>query len=401
MRRATVALIMIAASVVSACGVDAFVLLDRTPSPDAGNDSSDGGTDTSPPLGDGTSVVTGEYHSCAIRAGALACWGQNTGGQLGVGDLLAHDAPTASALKLTWSEIGGGEQHGCGLEAGSGAVWCWGDAEHGQTGLGDTTRRPVPQRVTLRARATRVELGFNHTCAILADSTLWCWGDDTEGQLGQNSSPSNALMPIQVGTADDWRDVAGGQGHTCGIRGTGTLWCFGRNTAGELGLGAGSPGQVRVATQVGTADGFRTIDCGQDASCGLRSDGTLWCWGDNSFGQLGFPPSPMQPAPKQIGADSDWTDVSIGTFSACARKTDRSIWCWGRNAEGQLGLGDTADRTTPTKIGTGSWKAIAAGRFHTCALSDDGTVWCAGENAAGQLGVGDRARRNALTKTLP
>jgi alpha-tubulin suppressor-like RCC1 family protein len=205
--------------------------------------------------------------------------------------------------------------------------------------------------------------------------------------------------PLRVGTANDWQKIAPGQGHVCGIRAPGTLWCWGRNSTMELGLGEGSPSQLRTPTRVGTASDWIDVEAGQDTTCGIRADGSLWCWGVNTFGQAGTVPGAPIREPRRVDADTDYDQLSVDTFSTCARKKSGAIVCMGRNTEGQLGVGDNADRSAPTRAGLASdWTKIVHGRFHTCARTAT-TIACAGANDRGQLGVGDNDRRNVLTLT--
>jgi hypothetical protein len=225
---------------------------------------------------------------------------------------------------------------------------------------------------------------------------------NTEGQLGQNDQKPgmNSTVPIQVGTDFGWIRVDTGQGDTCAIRSPGTLHCWGRNTAANLGLGPGSPVQIRAPTQVGTDDDWARIAVGQDHTCATKIDGTLWCWGANEAGQLGLGDQTPRDTPTRIGAGADWTDIRINTFHSCGMKTDGSIWCWGRNIEGQLGVGDINDRETPAESGVDrDWSEVAAGRFFTCATKRSGSIWCAGKNEVDELGVGDMNRRNLLSRT--
>jgi len=382
LRRPAIALSALAA--LAGCGFDGMVL-----GPAAGS------------FGAAAGVFAGQEFTCALAGGHGWCFGANLDGALGSGDRATHIAPAAVEAPVGFDQITAGENHACGLEHGTGAVWCWGYNASGQLGLGDTAGRDVPTRVPRPASAVALAAGYNHTCAVASDHTLWCWGDNTEGQLGQGDQPGapNALQPARVGPEDDWMAVAGGQGHSCGVRAPGTMWCWGRNSQLEL---AGDPtlAEIRTPAQVGTAaDWTGALDVGQDSSCGLRGAGTLWCWGDNSFGQLGAPPdSGSVGAPRQVGDAADWIGVSIDTFSACGVRADGSLWCWGRNAEGQLGTGDNDDRTAPAPVGAGlAWAGASVGRFHACAAQTDGTVACMGENSNGQLGLGDTARRNVPT----
>jgi Regulator of chromosome condensation (RCC1) repeat len=160
-----------------------------------------------------------------------------------------------------------------------------------------------------------VASGYNHACAILEDGTLWCWGQNCKGQLGIDdplAGPTDVSdcvsglattlgvpTPTQIGAATEWFAVAGGQGHTCGLRGTGQLWCWGRNVRGTLGLGGGEPIQVRVPR---LAD-WTKLELGQASSYGLRASGSFHRWGDD-HGVINM-------SPTQLGTDSDWTKISL------------------------------------------------------------------------------------------
>jgi alpha-tubulin suppressor-like RCC1 family protein len=351
--------------------------------------------------GGAAGVFAGQEFTCALAAGRGWCFGANVDGALGSGDRATHLAPVTVAAPAGFDRLAAGENHTCGIEHGTGALWCWGYNAAGQLGLGDTAGRDAPARLAAPATAVALAAGYNHTCAIDAGHALWCWGDNTEGQLGQGDQPGapDAPTPLRVGADSDWLAVAAGQGHTCGVRAPGTMWCWGRNSQRELGTGLTAE-QVRAPAQAGAfQDWTAALDVGQESSCGIRAGGTLWCWGDNSFGQLGASPATTDVAtPTQVGADADWAAVSIDTFSACALKGDGSLWCWGRNAEGQLGTGDNADRDTPTQVGAGAtWADTSVGRFHACATRSDGAVACMGENSNGQLGQGDTTRRSVPT----
>jgi alpha-tubulin suppressor-like RCC1 family protein len=349
------------------------------------------------PSGTGAWIATGQGHTCAIRTGQLACWGENGGGRLGVGDEIDRERPSFVAGG-PWVQVSAGDAHTCARGDG-GDVWCFGDNAVGQIGVGDRTPRRAPARVSLARAATTISAGFDVSCALLDDGTLWCWGENLEGQLGQGDSypgePSDT--PRRVGTDADWTRISAGQGHVCGIRAPGTLWCWGRNTDGQLGLGDGTPGQIRTPTRVGAQSDWVDVDVGQQTSCGLRANGSMWCWGTNGFGQVGTAPSPDVTTPRRVGFDTDWREVRTDTFATCARRVDGSLWCFGRNVEGQLGLGDTADRSTPTRVGSATdWVQVDVGRFHACARKVDGSIHCTGANANGQLGLGDRDRRNTF-----
>jgi alpha-tubulin suppressor-like RCC1 family protein len=175
------------------------------------------------------------------------------------------------------------------------------------------------------------------------------------------------------------------------------LYCWGRNTDGELGLGPGAGIQVRQPARVGSDGNWAHVSAGQGSTCAIKADHTLWCWGMNDAGQLGLGDRTSRDQPARVG-DAGWDALSLNTFHACALAGGR-LWCWGRNVEGQLGLGDTEDRALPTAVDEAAdWSSAGSARFATCAMKTDGSVWCTGANDDGQLGTGDTDRRNTFTR---
>jgi alpha-tubulin suppressor-like RCC1 family protein len=345
-------------------------------------------------------LAAGPYHTCAIDGGHLHCWGSNAEGELGVGDQQNRSTPTAVAGD-DWNEVVIGERHTCASRTG-GSVWCWGDGSTGQLGTGQPGPATTPAFVSLPAPVVSLGSTYGHTCAIDEAKALRCWGANAEGQLAQDDPfpgpGADRSTPVRVGTDADWLVVDAGQGHTCGIRSPGDLWCWGRNSSGELGIGTLDPMQIRVPLRVGTDQDWTFVRIGQSTSCGLRGAGALYCWGDNTEGSGGFGDTNERDAPTRVGAFDDWIDISVDTFHSCGIRKDGSLYCWGRNAEGQLGLGDTDDRLAPTRVGDATdWIEIAAGRFHSCGLRRGGEVSCTGMNDDGQLGLGDLARRSTFT----
>lgn len=360
----------------------------------------DAGRETSAPDGAAVGVVTldvGSTHACMTRDGALYCWGQNQRGRLGVGDALDRVVPTRVGAASDWRAVTASEEHSCAVRA-DGSLYCFGVNDHGQLGLPGVAESLEPARVELPP-VKSVSAESNFTCALAESGALFCWGDNFEGQLGQHDRfpGEDEPTPLQVEDWTDFTHVDAGQGHTCALRAPGTLWCWGRNSRSELGFGEGAPEQTRAAAQVGNGSAWIDVDAGQNHSCGVESDGTLSCWGDNQFGNLGTGDYESRSEPTAIGTFDDWVQVSIDTFHSCAIDRSSELYCWGRNVEGQLGVGDNADRAAPERVPGGDYAFVAVGRFFTCALRLDGSVWCAGANESGQLGVGDRERRNSMT----
>ena len=350
-----------------------------------------------------TTVSIALSHSCAISSGALYCWGANAEGNLGTGDTTPHLSPIRVDAATDWYAVAVSEHASLALKR-NGSLWAFGGNKYGQLGVGDFMAHHTPTPVGERSDWTAIATRFDHACALARDGSLWCWGRNFEGQLGQDDQAGSATdrpIPTAVPTAHDFTQVDAGQGHSCAIRTNGTLWCWGRNSEGELGQGPNAPIQIRRPVQVGAATNWQAVQGGQNFTCGLRA-GETFCWG--SVGDAAIPggtPGRVIDMPRSIGAPAGVVLLSINTFGGCALGVTGAAYGWGRNIEGQLGLGDFDARETPALIGTNGWSQISVGRFTTCGVRD-GAVVCMGENSDGQLGLGDFDRRSVPTiVTLP
>jgi alpha-tubulin suppressor-like RCC1 family protein len=320
-------------------------------------------------------------------------------------------------LPSAWSAVAAGGYHTLALTT-NGTVWAWGNNEGGQLGIGDTsyTNRTTPSFVGFDINGewfdsiNMMDGGDSHTVALKTNGTIWSWGSNGGGQLGLGDNSSSEI-PIQIGlysldsdgfpvlfSADsDWAQITAGVFHSLGLKTNGTLWSWGWNNNGALGQGDGT--SRNTPTLIGTqsdwvavtAGGGRIGDLIPDHSLALKTVGTLWGWGANWYGQLGDGTTDNRFMPSQIGTQSDWFVVAAGTVHTIALKTNRTIWGWGANWYGQLGLGDGSSRNTPSQIGTQSdWSVIATGDSHTIALKTNRTIWGWGTNGVGQLGrIGD------------
>ncbi len=336
-------------------------------------------------------------HTCAPKAdGTLWCWGQNTYGQLGDGATRATSTRVQVGAATSWTSAGSGTSHACGVLA-AGTLWCWGQNNYGQLGVGSTATKYVPTQVAGTTWAT-VAVGTIFTCATKTDGSLWCWGYDGDGQLGIGIVAIQT-SPVRVGLLNTWTQASAGAGGTCATRTDHTLWCWGLNNVGQVGIGnvvtpQGTPVQVGAAVT-----NWDTVTVGYSHTCATRTDHTLWCWGDNTGGQVGIGSvATPQVSPVQIGA-AVWNTVGLGWLYSCATRTDGTLWCWGRNVNGQLGIGSVSPQTSPVQVGAATtWNTIAAAHAHTCATRTDSTLWCWGQNTYGQLGLGDYTQRTSPTQ---
>lgn len=175
----------------------------------------------------------------------------------------------------------------------------------------------------------------------------------------------------------EWASVTSGLLHACAIQTDGSLWCWGESEYGRLGLGPGIDLEITRPQRVGAA-AWTTVGGGNEHTCGIRDDQTLWCWGNNTNGQLGDTTRLRRDEPVQIGTEK-WKALGVGEFTTCAIRADDSLWCWGLNIVGQVGDGTTTERTEPTLVdATRTWTSVSVARAHSCALTADHQIWCWG-----------------------
>ena len=235
-----------------------------------------------------------------------------------------------------------------------------------------------------------VAAGLYHTAAIKTDGTLWAWGYNNNGMLGDNTTTPQ-YSPVQEYTkTNNWAAVAAGYSHTVAIKKDGTLWAWGYNGYGQLGDGTTTPRLIPV--RIGTGTNWASVSAGYYQTVAIKSDGTVWSWGYNGYGQLGNGSSDeaAHATPVQIGGGTTWASVAVGPYHTVATKSDGTLWTWGANWYGEVGIDTSVSiQTTPVQVGTGTtWVSAAAGDYHTVATKSDGTAWAWGYNGYGQLGIG-------------
>lgn len=178
-----------------------------------------------------------------------------------------------------------------------------------------------------------VNTGDGTTYAVESDGSLWSFGWNESGQMGVDGGSNKISVPTQVGTDNDWALSSAGQAYAFFIKSDGTLWAVGDNTNGVSGVGSGAT-SYKVPTQVGTDNNWKAVSCARffgHTAAGIKTDGTLWTWGDGRSGQLRIGSYTNKTTPVQVGTDNDWTQVSLGNEFTIALKADGTLWGWGVN----------------------------------------------------------------------
>jgi alpha-tubulin suppressor-like RCC1 family protein len=362
--------------------------------------------------GSWTDVAPGALHTVAIATdGSLWGCGYNYDGELGsVSTELVLDMKRIGSAN-SWSDVGVGTYHTVAVTTDDQFAACGGNS-YGQLGLGFSVFRPSPEQVGTTGGWLQVDASVTHAAGIRDDHSLWTWGYDIDGALGGSGGHS---APARVGYDNDWATVSCGaytdDNYTLAVKQDGTLWGFGDNRSGQLGLGdkdirltptqvGSDTGWVAVAASDGVGTRGRVI-LGEaytldDHSLGLREDGSLWAWGANGYGQLGLGDTTRRLTPARVGSDNDWAAVACGDDYSAALKTDGTLWVWGHNWAGQLGKTDLLDKHVPTQVTTGAapetFKAFACGSgrdaSHMLAVKSDGTLWGWGGNYSAELAQG-------------
>lgn len=303
----------------------------------------------------------------------------------------------------------GGGQLACDSNCNLDESGCWDCGD----GLCELTKGEGADTCASDCGWTAVSAGEEHTCALKGDSTAWCWGSNNAGQLGLGylNGPEDcgdycSTQPIEVtGLTDEVVQITAGSWHSCALLGSGTVWCWGGNNHGELGLGSTQGPEdchdaegrdcSTIPRQVPGLVDVIFVDAGDEHTCVIKNDGSAWCWGEGGSGRLGDSGTWDEPSPVQVLGFADGAWISAGLQHTCAVTNSGAAWCWGDNQMGQLGDDSNTDRATPVAVhNLTDVTAISAGGFHTCARKIDGTAWCWGGNDQGELGLGHESNRD-------
>ncbi|MCL2680585.1 MAG: hypothetical protein FWF11_03830, partial [Coriobacteriia bacterium] len=356
-----------------------------------------------------TTFAAGGAHSLAIRAdGTLWSWGGNTFGATGLGtDFDEQLIPAQVGSDADWVSVTAGDFHSLAIKS-DGTLWAWGDNDWGAAGLGDTVNAQlVPAQVGSDTDWVLVSTGNTTSHAIKADGTLWSWGEARSGRAGIDTTEIVQYVPVQVGSDTDWAAVSAGGNHSIALKTDGTLWSWGNNQFGATGIvglpiGTSLDAAQWTPAQVSSDTNWASVSAGWQHSLALKSDGTLWSWGWNSGGRTGLGTyTGNQLTPAQVGTATNWRQVSASNAAALALAADGTIWSWGWNEFGVTGLGAGMGNTiVPTQVGTATdWVEVSSAQYcHFLGMKTNGNLWGWGGNWVGQVGLGNMIDR--LTPAL-
>lgn len=318
---------------------------------------------------------------------SLYSWGSNLYGNLGVGVFDEENYPEPTLIGAgNWDLLSGGESYS--FASYGGGLYSCGDGWGGCLGLGDTDSRSV--FITTGETGYKTILATVYcTFGIKNDGTLWGCGYNEYDMLVQGS-PSWPYVEENFVLIDsgEWAKIACMYQHVLGIKKDGTLWAWGLNNRGQLGLGH-TTYRIYTPTQVGSDNNWMDVGCHYYSTIALKSDGTLWGWGWDRFGEAGLGGGIEVHVPTAADTgDSRWKSLATGPYITGLIRTDDTLWTMGSGWLGALGIDGETLLEAPTQVGTDTWKQVSFGDTHAAGIKSDGTLWTWGGNYCGQLGWG-------------
>jgi alpha-tubulin suppressor-like RCC1 family protein len=336
----------------------------------------------------------------------LYVWGQDYYGQLGdnnSGTGTYKSTPIQTlAGGINWKYVVGNYKSSYGIKTDN-SLWSWGDNAQGQLGDSTTTAKLSPIQIpTSSVKWKQISSRWQHVFGIKVDGTLWGWGDNGNGQLGTNSMATSYSSPVQtVAAGTNWKLVSTGDAFTIAIKTDGTLWTWGNNGQGQLGDNTSNQQSSPVQT-VTSGTNWNTCAGGGSHAGAIKTDGTLWLWGAGYYGALGnntsgFPTNRVSSPVQTSAGGTNWQSVACGYQHTSAIKTDGTLWMWGKNNYGQIGNNNSTNTLTPVQtIAAGTnWKQVACGQYFTTAIKTNGTLWSWGRNLAGELSDNTTTHRSS------
>lgn len=354
-----------------------------------------------------TNVAAAGSSACGLKDGAVYCWGNNQFGQLGLGDTTMRSIATViPSLSSNVTSIVGKSLTMCAIK--NGGAYCWGQNSGGQLGIGNSNAfeaSPVAV-VGLSSGVSKISAGFIHTCAI-QNGQVYCWGISSHGRLGIGyPSSSMYTTPQSVSLPEDAVDISVADRLSCAVTVSGKIYCWGYNDSGQIGNGTGGGEYYTPQLVSGIASGATAVAASEQFTCAIVNGGAK-CWGANYIGQLGigYDSGSLTTPQDVVGLSSGVTAISNNTSSTTCVIQNGIVKCWGSGANGSLGNGATSNANTAVNVVgfSGPVSAISFGSFFGCGI-EQGRIKCWGADQGGNLGngnSGDQLTAQPITEPSP
>ena len=348
----------------------------------------------------GIPVTAGSNHSFAILGGTLWAWGANSSGELGIGSTVDQCAPVAVPGIIGVKSVSTGYSHSLAVD-GNGNVWAFGDNSWGELGDGTTTQRNVPVQVSGLSDVVAVAAGYYHSLALKNDGSVWAWGYNYYGQLGDGArefSPIQLPVPVSgLGAGSQVVAIAAGYQFALALKSDGSLWAWGMNNEGQIGIKKEESWVHIVPQRVDTINNVVAVSAGDGHTVALKADGTVWCTGinhnsqttDSTWNTYGF---------RQVAGLSGVVAVGAGVQFSEALKSDGTLVTWGFGGSGQLGNGGLASSSIPVPVSNLAHVTTISCGDHSLAAKQDGSIYGFGCNTNGQ--IGNRENSNQTSPVL-
>lgn len=319
-------------------------------------------------------ISTGTAHTVAVRRnGTVWAWGRNWFGQLGNNNATTQSSPVSVIGGFTdWCQVSAGFTGTLGVRQ-NGTLWAWGAGNAIGNGSSMTCSRSSP--VSVAGGFTdwcQASIGSNQAAAVRQNGTIWMWGSNNGGRLGDGTTVDRCSPVSVIGGFTDWCQVSTGGASTSAIRQNGTLWSWGYN-GGRLGDGTSLARSSPVLVAGGFTD-WCQVSVGGSMAAAVRQNGSLWTWGQNSSGELGDGTTITRSSPVSVvGGFTDWCQASSGENHIAAVRTNGTLWSWGRNNYGELGDNTSQSKSSPVSVigGSADWYQVSAGNQFSAGVRGD------------------------------